>query len=60
MQQVSIYRWTARIVTSGVLAMLVTLGMGHTGALVAQQNVQFASSSSGDAALSVRHRHGNP
>ena len=49
MQQVSIYRWTARIVTSGVLAMLVTLGMGHTGALVAQQNVQFASSSSGDA-----------
>jgi len=45
MQEVSIYRWTARIVTSGVLAMLVTLGMGHTGALVAQQNVvQFASS----------------
>ena len=39
MQQVSIYRGASRIVTSGVLAMLVTLGMGHAGALVAQQNV---------------------
>ena len=49
MQQVSISRLTTRIVTSSVLAMLVTLGMGHT--LAAQQNVQFASSNSADAEL---------
>ena len=49
MQQVSISRLATRIVTSGVLAMLVTLGMGHT--LAAQQNVQFASSNSADAEL---------
>lgn len=50
MQLVSIHRLTARIVTSGVLAMLVTLGIGHTGALAAQQNVaQFVGSSSADA-----------
>ncbi len=49
MQQVSISRLATRIVTSGVLAMLVTLGMGHT--LAAQQNVQFTSSNSADAEL---------
>ncbi len=50
MQQVSTQGRLAQIVTSGVLAMIMTLGTGPTGALVAQQNAaQFANATSADA-----------